>query len=153
MRTAKETVRLGGPSLLVRTAGADTEQFVAVVGEDKILFFGDFFLKALNFRILKLDNPPAMNADQVVVMRPFHHPLVILLALAKIVFLHHLFLGQKMEGAVNSGLGDASVFPAEGIPQFIRREMLSGFGGEDFLDNHLPRPGQFEIRDGVGHGL
>ena len=77
---------------------------MTVVGKGEIFFSGNFFLKIFNLGIFKLNNSPAMDADQVVVMRALHHPFIILLSLPKVMFLHHLFLGQEIEGPVNGRL-------------------------------------------------
>ncbi len=91
-----------------------------MVGEDEIFSLGNFLLEALDLGIFKLNDPAAMDTNQMVMVGPFHHSFVIFLSPSKVVFLNHLLLGQEMERPIDCGLGDALVFLAKRIPQFIR---------------------------------
>lgn len=83
---------------------ASTEKFVTVVGNNKLLLFRNVFLKALNFRVLKLDDPATMNANEMIVMGPLDHPFIILLTLSEVMFLNNFLLDEEIQSSINRGL-------------------------------------------------
>ena len=135
--------------LPMMTARAGSKEFVAVVGDQKTFVPGNFLLEVLDLGTFKFYDAAAVNADEVVMMGPFDHPLVIFLILTEIMLLDHLFLNEKMEGPINGGLGNAPVFPTKPLPQFICRKMLTGSGGEDFSDDRFPRSCELKLAQNV----
>lgn len=85
-------------------AGTGTEEFVAVVGDREIFAPGHFLLKAFDLRISELDDPAAVNTDEVVVVGALDQALVIFLPPSEVVLFDDLLLDQKTQGPVNRGL-------------------------------------------------
>ena len=77
--------------LPVLAPAASPEEFVTVVGDCEMVGVGNSFLEFFDPRILKFDNPAAVDADEVVVVGPVHHPLIILFPPPKIVLFQHPF--------------------------------------------------------------
>ena len=121
------------------------EKFVAVVGNHESVLLGDFFLEVFDLGIFEFDDSAAMDADEVVVVRPLNHAFVIFLLPPEIMLLHHPLLSKEIERSVNRGLRDPSVFLPEGFPKLVGGEMFARLCGKDLLDNQLAGTSQFEI--------
>jgi hypothetical protein len=73
----------------------------AMMGDLKSVTLGNAILKGFKGRVLKLDNPAAIKADQVVVMAPFGSRFIPGLSISKFSLGRQTEAGEKLQGAVN----------------------------------------------------
>jgi hypothetical protein len=103
---------------------------------------GDLFLQGFKGLILKLKDLPALEADQVVVMRSFVSAFIPCFTIRKLALRGQTQAGQELEGPVDGGVPDLGVglgdlgidlteVPVPGLPQ-------------KNLDNFFPLPGGLE---------
>ena len=79
----------------------------------KTVLSGDFFLKSFNPRVLEFDDPPAGNADQVVVVFIQITGFITRLAIAEMTLLCYTALGKQLQSPVLGSITDLGGFPAQ----------------------------------------
>jgi hypothetical protein len=85
--------------------------------------------------ILKFDDFPAFQADQMIVMFPLMNMLVVMVFLSIDHFFDKTCLHQKRQRAINGCLRDPVSLPSEAIGEFFGLKMA--IRSEDFLQNLL----------------
>ena len=77
---------------------------MAVVDDFEVMFGGFGTLQLFDLIVLKLDDLPAADADEVVVMFTALTSFIKLLSISKILLFQDFAFFQKRQGSVNRGL-------------------------------------------------
>ena len=95
---------------------------------------GDALVEDLQVVVFELDDPPTIDANEVIVGRFVEKVRVVGgLAVAEVDFLEESGLGEEGEGAIEGGAGGPGIGSVEPLPEFVRREVL--VRGEDGIDD------------------
>jgi hypothetical protein len=81
----------------------------AMMGDLKSVTLGNAILEGFKGRVLKLDNPTAIKADQVVVMTPFGSRFIPGLSVSKFSLGRQTEASEKLQGAVNSRVANLGI--------------------------------------------
>jgi hypothetical protein len=108
----------------------------------KTVLTGDFFLELFNALVFELDNLPAGNADQVVMMLVQAAGLISCLAITEMALFGDTALGKKFQGSVHGGITDTGVLLAQAQVKLLGGEM--GTHTEELIEDGFPLAGPFQ---------
>ncbi len=74
--------------------------------QGELVFFSHFLLKFLNIRIHELFNPPATQANKVVVVFRIQFIFITAPAVAQVQSSHHIVSDKDFDSSVNGGPGN-----------------------------------------------
>ena len=94
------------------TIGAQTVHFVPVRLEQEAVSVCDVVLQRLDARLLELDDLPAVDADEVIVVRGIVSKFVSREPVAKVALVGHSAFREQFERAVNGGVPHARILSA-----------------------------------------
>jgi len=93
--------------------------------DGKTVLSGDFILKLFYARVLKFDNLPTADADQMIVMLIQVTGFIASLAISEMTLLGDAAFGKQFQGPVNGGITDPGIFPAQAQVKLFGREVRS----------------------------
>jgi hypothetical protein len=126
---------------ITRILGARTVELVAVPEHLEPAELGrDALLQALDLVVLELEDEPALDADQVIVM--IADDLVARLAVAELALDREPALDQELERAIDGGLADLGMALADLREQLVDRDVVAR--PEELLDDRLALGGGVE---------
>jgi hypothetical protein len=123
--------RLRGTTLLLAfvlsdgLAGlAEAVQLELVERDPKIVLTGHVFLELLDLKVLELDDPPAVGADQMIVVRFPGDIVVDGFALAEVPLLGEFPLAQQLEGPIHGDDADRGILLGDLVVEIFDRNVV-----------------------------
>jgi hypothetical protein len=108
----------------------------------KSVTLGNAILKGFKGRVLKLDNPTAIKADQVVVMAPFGSGFIPGLSVSKFSLGRQTETREKLQGAVNGRVANLGICLDN--PGIDLGEVLMAGRVQKDIEDFFPLPGRLQ---------
>ena len=132
----------GKKELCLTTVRAITVEFKTMALNGETVLPGNFVLEFFNAGVFEFNDLATGDADQVIVMFVLTARFVAGLAIAKMTLFGDTAFGKELQGAMDGGITDAGVFPAQAKVKILGGKMRTG--PQELLKNKFPLPGGFQ---------
>ncbi len=123
-------------------------EFHAMMKNLKPITVGDAFLKRFERFVLELDDFPATQTDQVIVMSFSRDGLIPRLTVGEFTFLREPQTGEKLKGSIDRGVANLGIDP--GDKRIDLGEILVARRTEKDVEDLFPLPGRLQASVGNG---
>jgi hypothetical protein len=128
--------------LAALTAAAGTVKIKPVAGDGKTVTFGNLFLQLFDFGIFKLEDGPAMRADQMIVVLGRVCRFKAGRAVTEVPLGGDPAFGEQLQRPMHGGVTDIRMLAADFQIEIFRRGV--GRRLEKNIQDNLPLPGGFQ---------